>query len=130
MALDRPIYRVLQRNRDFIKETPGLSSFEEMMEHNKDKWHLSKYKPISDRFDPKWFTPARIDADKNRGNYTMAPFGSVMYREYWVEQLKRCREGYTIHGYFCPGDLYNFLNFYVLPVVVRTGNRVDRVLSP
>jgi len=129
MALDKPIYRVLQRNREFIKEVQGLSSFEEMMDLNKDKWHLSKYKPISDRFDPKWFAPAKLDAEKNKGSYTTAPFGSAAYREYWTEQLRRCRDGYTVHGYFCPGDLYNFLNFYVLPVVVTVNGRKDRVLA-
>jgi hypothetical protein len=108
--------RLIKKNRDFAKKH-DLPTLAETFELNKDLWHLSKFKPLSERFDPKWFKPAALDAKKNGGKYTKAPYKSKAYREYWDAQYKRCVEGYDTHGFHCPGDLYYFLNFYVLPII-------------
>ena len=94
----------------------GVSSFTEMMELNREYWELSGYKPLSERFVPDWFRPAIKAYDKNGGKYTTAPYGSKAYMDFWGEELRRCREGYKIRTFFCPGDLYYWLNYYKLPV--------------
>lgn len=45
------------------------------------------------------------------GVYTDAPKGTGDYKEYWTEQLKRCREGYSVGGLKITGDHYFYLNF-------------------
>lgn len=37
---------------------------------------------------------------------------SYEYREWWVEQKRRCMEGYTVGGVYIPGDFYWYLNFW------------------
>ena len=121
-------YRTIQKNREYVQKTVGVSSLEEMMELNKEYWHLSGYKPISDRFRPDWFRPAIIQYEKNNKKYTTAPYGSKAYRDFWTEEIRRCREGYKVKGYFCPGDLYYWLNYYKLPVPRADGSA--RELGP
>lgn len=108
-------YRLIKKNREWHKKT-GIPTIESVMELNKEYWHLSDYKPLSERFNPDWFRPAAIDQEKNKGKYTTAPFGTKAFRDYWDVQMHRCKYGYKTHGFFCPGDLYYFLNFYILPV--------------
>jgi len=108
-------YRLIKKNREWHKKT-GMPTIESVMELNKKHWPISDYKPLSERFNPDWFRPAAIDQEKNKGKYTTSPFGTKAFRDYWDEQLKRCRYGYKTHGFHCPGDLYFFLNFYILPV--------------
>lgn len=45
------------------------------------------------------------------GYYCPDPWGSVGWKMYWQEQLRRCREGYTIGGIRITGDHYTYLNF-------------------
>ena len=83
-------------------------------------YELTGYKPITkDKgldFDPNWFTEAR-DTFKRTGHYCGYRFKSKPYNDYWREQYRRCRDGYTVNGYTITGDNYFFLNFYTLPVV-------------
>lgn len=83
-------------------------------------YELTGYKPINSTkgldFDPTWFTEAR-DTFKRTGHYCGYRFKSKPYNDYWKEQYRRCRDGYTVNGYTITGDNYFFLNFYTLPVV-------------
>lgn len=83
-------------------------------------YELTGYRPINETqgldFDPKWFTEAR-DTYKRTGHYCSYRFKSKPYNDYWKEQYRRCREGYTVNGYTITGDNYFFLNFYTLPVI-------------
>jgi len=46
------------------------------------------------------------------GYYCADPIGSPGYYEYWDEQTKRCKEGYTVGDVKITGDHYAYLNFY------------------
>tara|TARA_R110002096_G_scaffold99981_4_gene221457 strand:- start:2882 stop:4957 length:2076 start_codon:yes stop_codon:yes gene_type:complete len=55
------------------------------------------------------------------GYYCADPMGSPGYFEYWDEQTKRCKEGYTVGGVAITGDHYAYLNFYpILKVDLAT----------
>ncbi len=54
------------------------------------------------------------------GVYTLAPFGSKDYKDFWDEQDKRCLEGYEVAGTRITGQHYFFLNFKQLEVVIDT----------
>lgn len=45
------------------------------------------------------------------GFYTPDPWGSPGWQDYWVEQLRRCREGYTVGGCHITGHHYGYMNF-------------------
>lgn len=83
-------------------------------------YELTGYKPITkDKgldFDPTWFTEAR-DTFRRTGHYCGYRFKSKPYNDFWKEQYRRCRDGFTVKGYTITGDNYFFLNFYTLPVV-------------
>ena len=80
-------------------------------------YELTGYKPITETkgldFNPDWFTEAR-DTYNRTGHYTQYHFGTKAYRDFWNEQYRRCREGYTVNGYTVTGFHYFFLNFYQL----------------
>nr|DAX26152.1 MAG TPA: Terminase large subunit [Caudoviricetes sp.] len=46
-----------------------------------------------------------------KGYYTEAPYGTPEWLEYWKEQLRRCIEGYEVHGNKITGHHYCYLNF-------------------
>jgi len=46
------------------------------------------------------------------GYYCADPIGSPGYFEYWDEQTKRCKEGYSVGDVKITGDHYAYLNFY------------------
>lgn len=83
-------------------------------------YELTGYKPIdkvnSLDFDPSWFTQAR-ETYLETGKYCAYLYGSKKFREFWKEQYRRCKYGYTSHGYTITGFHYFFLNFYTLPLV-------------
>lgn len=83
-------------------------------------YEITGYKPITATkgldFNPDWFTEAR-ETFRRTGHYCSYRFGSKAYNDFWAEQYRRCREGYTVNGYTITGDNYFFLNFYTLPVV-------------
>ena len=47
----------------------------------------------------------------DKGYYIDAPSGSLEFFEYWTEQLRRCKEGYSIGGVRITGHHYFYLNF-------------------
>ncbi len=83
-------------------------------------YEITGYRPINATqgldFRPEWFTETR-DTFTRTGHYCSYRFGSKPYNDFWLEQYRRCREGYTVNGYTITGDNYFFLNFYRLPVV-------------
>lgn len=40
--------------------------------------------------------------------------GTALYREFWEEQIDRCKNGYTTGGLFIPPKMYYFLNFTII----------------
>ena len=81
-------------------------------------YEITGYRPITETegldFDPKPFTEAR-DTFLKTGHYCSYYFGSKAYRDFWNEEYKRCKEGYTVNGYTITGFNYYFLNYYQLP---------------
>ena len=51
------------------------------------------------------------------GHYTEYPAGSKMYNDFWTEQYRRCKEGYTVGEYRITGDHYFFINFYRMETI-------------
>ena len=45
------------------------------------------------------------------GIYCKDPWGSPAWKLYWQEQLKRCKEGYSVGGMRVTGNHYFYLNF-------------------
>lgn len=58
---------------------------------------------------------------KKHGFYTSAPEGTYAYQEYWDEQDRRCKEGYTVGGTRITGEHYAYLNFGRIKVTSGTG---------
>lgn len=63
------------------------------------------------------FSYTARDFKKNGGQYTKAPVGSREYKDFWEEEERRCREGYTLGGLWIPGRYYGYLNFSVMSKV-------------
>jgi hypothetical protein len=55
------------------------------------------------------------------GTYINAPRGTFAYREYWEEQTRRCKEGYTVAGIRITGEHYFYLNFSQIKATVKEG---------
>lgn len=85
-------------------------------------YELTGYRPINATkgldFDPNWFTEVR-DTYNRTGHYTQFKNGSKAFRDFWLEQFKRCKYGLTVNGYTITGDHYFFLNFYRLKDLVN-----------
>ena len=81
-------------------------------------YELTGYKPITETegldFDPSWFTEARETFLKTEQYCSYYP-GSKLYRDFWNEEYRRCKEGMTVNGYTITGFNYYFLNYYQLP---------------
>lgn len=60
------------------------------------------------------------------GYYCPDPPGSPAFREYWDEQGKRCREGYSTGGASITGHHYNYLNFSPIMAAEKIGGRVAK----
>ena len=86
-------------------------------------YEITGYRPINKTqgldFKPEWFTVAR-DNKKQTGHYCSFHFGTKSYNEFWGEEYRRCREGYTVNGYTITGDHYFFLNYYQLMNTAET----------
>jgi hypothetical protein len=60
---------------------------------------------------------------KKYGCYTKELPGSYGFREYWQEELKRCKEGYSVGGVRITGNHYFYLNYIKIQLVSDfTGN--------
>lgn len=55
------------------------------------------------------------------GRYCDAPEGTLHWNEYWDEQDKRCKEGYTVGGIRITGEHYAYLNFGRIKITVGEG---------
>lgn len=81
-------------------------------------YEITGYRPITETqgldFNPKWFTEAR-DTFLKTGHYCSFYPGSKAYRDFWNEEYRRCKNGYTVNGYTVTGFNYYFLNYYQLP---------------
>ena len=51
------------------------------------------------------------------GFYTSAPKGTLAYKDYWDEQIRRCKEGYSVAGTKISGYHYWYLNFCKIVLV-------------
>lgn len=80
-------------------------------------YEITGYRPIDEThgldFRPDWFTEVR-EVKLRTGKYCAYPPGTKKYADFWIEQFRRCNEGYVSHGYRITGDNYFFLNFYRL----------------
>jgi hypothetical protein len=78
-------------------------------------YELTGYRPITETesldFDPSWFTEAR-DTYIRTGKYCSYRIQSKPYNDFWYEEYKRCREGYSVNGYTITGPNYYYLNYY------------------
>lgn len=112
---------------------PAPSNFAESIKHSNEwdiplgetieyfdptlSYELSGYKPIDETrgldFDIEWFIQARR-IKESTGKYCAFLPGSKGYDDFWIEEYKRCNEGYESHGYRLTGDNYFFLNYYRL----------------
>ena len=81
-------------------------------------YEITGYRPITETegldFDPKPFTESR-DIFLKTGHYCSYYPGSKAYRDFWNEEYRRCKNGYTVNGYTITGFNYYFLNYYQLP---------------
>lgn len=57
------------------------------------------------------FSYTARDFKKNGGIYCLAPEGSREYMEFWAEEERRCREGYTCADTWITGRHYKYLNY-------------------
>ncbi len=57
------------------------------------------------------------------GFYTSATPGSHPWREYWTEELRRCREGYEVGGVKITGHHYGYLNYAQIMLTEDTGGK-------
>ena len=80
-------------------------------------YEITGYMPINKTsgldFNPEWFN----EAGRNKlrtGKYSNLLIGSKSHKDFWVEQKRRCIEGYSVNGYRITGDNYFWLNFYRL----------------
>ena len=80
-------------------------------------YEITKYRPINKTqgldFDPDWFRGDAINKLKT-GSYSSLPRGTRAQKEFWVNRMDRCVNGYESHGYRVTGDNYFWLNFYRL----------------
>ena len=56
---------------------------------------------------------------ETNGKYTEFPQGTKPYLEFWKEEYRRCREGYSVGKYRITGDHYFFLNYYRMQTVLE-----------
>lgn len=59
------------------------------------------------------------------GYYCADAWGSPAWLEYWEEQLKRCKEGYSVGGSRITGDHYFYMNFCPIMKLDINGNPLD-----
>lgn len=83
-------------------------------------YEITGYRPIDEvhglDFNPEWFIETRKRFETT-GKYCDYLPRSKRWDQFWKEEYRRCRDGYTVNGYTLTGDNYFFLNFYQLPVV-------------
>lgn len=97
-----------------VKKEDKITVFDPLL-----SYEASGYRPISETqgldFDPEWFIQTRKQYEKT-GKYCSFLPKSKKYDDFWSEEYKRCKYGYTVNDYTITGDNYFFLNFYQLPI--------------
>lgn len=83
-------------------------------------YEITGYRPITMEkgldFDPKPFREmAKIFEDT--GKYTNFPEGSKPWRDLWLREIDRMKNGYQIGKYRITGDNYYYLNYYRMQTV-------------
>lgn len=66
---------------------------------------------------------------KKKGYYTPDPWGSPAWYDYWVEQRKRCMEGYSVGGVKITGEHYFYLNFLQIKLTEDPSNPKSRKIK-
>ena len=61
--------------------------------------------------------------------YINAPEGTGTHKEYWDEQERRCKEGYTVGGVHITGPHYFYLNFCRIKITVKEGKIERKIYS-
>jgi len=61
--------------------------------------------------------------------YTSAPSGTGAHKEFWDEEDKRCREGYTVGGVRITGPHYFYLNYCRIKATVKEGKIERKILT-
>lgn len=83
-------------------------------------YELTGYRPITMEqgldFDPAPFCVA-AETYKKFGYYTKFPKGCKPYRDFWMTEMNRMKEGYTVGKYRITGDNYYYLNYYRMEVI-------------
>lgn len=68
------------------------------------------------------------------GYYTKAPKETREYREFWIEERRKCIEGDSHGGLWIPGKMYSYLNYFPIMKTVKKegGNKtaVKKLLLP
>jgi len=59
---------------------------------------------------PKYFQEAAHYFTEH-GTYTKYPFGTYQFDEFWEEETRKCKEGFTHGGLYIPGSYYFYLNY-------------------
>ena len=59
--------------------------------------------------------------------YTHAPEGTSEYIEFWDEEERRCKEGYTVGGVRITGEHYAYLNYGRILATVNEGKRQRKI---
>lgn len=95
-----------------VKLTDEITYFDPTL-----SYELTGYRPISETegldFDPTPFQETGRIYEQT-GKYTTYVPGYKLYKDFWDEQVRRCKEGYTVGKYRITGDNYFWLNFYRL----------------
>jgi len=60
------------------------------------------------------------------GYYCASPRGTNSYKEYWDEQLQRCKVGYSVGGAKITQHHYFYLNFTQITVAEQTGGKTAK----
>lgn len=63
------------------------------------------------------------------GCYTFAPKNSYEYNEYWDEQERRRKEGFSVAGVHITGEHYGYLNFAQIKLTKKQNFDSDELLS-
>ena len=129
------IQEVQQKQEELQQQIKEELPKEETIEHKEGIWdvkigdpieyfdkrlsyEITGYRPITETegldFNPEWFTQARDTYLKTEHYCSYYP-GSKMYRDFWNEEYRRCKNGLTVNGYTITGFNYYFLNYYQLP---------------
>ena len=78
--------------------------------------------------DTKKFSPAAMTF-LQYGYYTNAPEGTYAYKQFWDEETKRCKEGYTVNGIKVTGPHYFYLNYCQIKATVEDSGVQRKILT-